>query len=148
MRVANIILSSLFLIICPYLYFLTYSFPPSLRARIPGPAYWPRIVLFMMVIFSLIIFISNVRKRQDTKDTIEFYSPVVIKAIITIVAFFIMFPFIGYINSLIFIFFILLLIAGFRTAKILAILPIVFFTIIYSFFKLLLKVPFPTGNYF
>ena len=72
--IANILFSSILLILSIVLYYLTKNFPAGLRAMGYGPSFYIRVILVALFSLSAVIFISNVFKyfkENKEKQSIE-----------------------------------------------------------------------------
>lgn len=55
-----------------YLYWITFSFPPPLQPKAPGPAFFPRLCLGAIIVFSLWILAEALLHKREEGETVRF----------------------------------------------------------------------------
>jgi putative tricarboxylic transport membrane protein len=146
MRKLNLIFSIILLAGCSYLLYETSSFPPSLRPRIPGPDYWPKLILLFLLILSILLLVKNLRKPQKGDEPVQMNHPVVFGVMGMIALFFVLLPFLGYAVTTFILLMALLRTIGMRNIKNLVMIPLSFIIIVYFFFTFIFGVQLPKGT--
>ena len=146
MRKLNLIVCIILLVGCPYLLYETFFFPPSLRPRIPGPDYWPKLILLFLFLLAIILLANNLRKPQKAEEPVLLFHPLVFGVMGMIGLFFVILPFFGYAVSTFILLAGLLRIVGVRKMKNLVMIPLSFILIVYVFFGLIFGLQLPKGT--
>ncbi|GBF33309.1 hypothetical protein DCCM_2408 [Desulfocucumis palustris] len=68
MRTANFGLSIIIFIVSIFLFVKTSSFPPSLQSGLPGPDFWPKFLLILLMCFCFLLFIITLREPEQKID--------------------------------------------------------------------------------
>lgn len=122
-----------------FLFLMSFNFPPSLEPGLPGPDFWPRVILVCLMGLSLLLFIVSL-KGKGTKEidwNIKHLMPVFLLGLLYLLL-------INYLNYLIatFFFIILLLVfLGVRNWKTSVLFNIIYLIIVYFIFVRILGVP-------
>jgi|SRR5699024_3242393 len=77
MRYANIILNICILLICGFLYWNTFSFTSSFGSDNIGPAYFPRIILLIIMVTSIMEIIKSFSEKKSSESIIPNKSSVI-----------------------------------------------------------------------
>lgn len=62
MRIANIIVSTMLLLLSLVFYLQTSDFPASLNAKDVGPAYYPQLIMALLAAFCILLIIQSIKK--------------------------------------------------------------------------------------
>ena len=67
MKTGNWLAILLFMTISTAIWIMTASFPPSDDPGIPGPIFFPRVVVIIMVVLTVLMAVENVRTNDNSK---------------------------------------------------------------------------------
>jgi len=71
MKIALTILNIVFIFIAGFLFLSTLDFPSSYDPAVPGPAYWPRVVLAFLIFISLLHLIKIWFLKEEIPPAFE-----------------------------------------------------------------------------
>jgi len=134
------------------IYFLkeSNSLPPS-SLRVPGSAFFPRLICFAFLVFGGILIIRSLKKGEiEGKITLISKQDLirVLAVILLCVIYIFSIPFLGFILTSILFIISLMFIFQVKRIGIIILWGFLVTLIIYFIFKILLKVPLPVGTFF
>lgn len=148
MRKAYLIISLLFMFIATITLYLGSELPDS-RRGVPGPAVWPILISFGILVSSIIVFVKNIKNTEsEPLDIIKNDNARVYITMGILIAYFIIMNLIGFvISSLVLMFGLFTWYGNFSIIKRVT-LSIAIISIVYGVFNYALNVPFRFGILF
>jgi len=140
----NINLSLIFMAFASFFYYLTLSFPKGKIVKTIGPSSVPRLWIYLLIIFCIILIVQALRGkvRSDKKQGQTF---LVLKLIALLIGYLVVIKFLGYFISTFLFLMATIWLMNYRKYKIILLIVTVFLVFIYIAFYKVLHVPLPMG---
>jgi len=127
------------------LFFHSSSFPPPLQPNVPGPSFFPRIILAFSVLLCLLLLIQNlIGSRKRPAGEFTWHGRSIIMAIGSAALYLILMPILGYIVAS-FLYLAVLLIGRIRTWPKILLASFCTTLLMYLMFEILIKIDLPKG---
>ncbi|KJS02882.1 MAG: hypothetical protein VR68_02125 [Peptococcaceae bacterium BRH_c4a] len=136
---ANIVTAAAIFLLSLYLFKLSYSFPPSLQQYMPGPGFWPRVILVCLMGLCIILFCRGLMQKNDIK--INWNLRHVMPVFILGAAYLATIELAGYFAVTVLLIAAMLLFLGFRNWKLITALSAGWIITVYLIFVRLLGIP-------
>ena len=145
MRHQDSLIGACLIAFCAFVFWLTTGFdevPPMLSQNVP-PTFFPRLVLSIIALLSLVLVVQGLKKEVDTKETIE-PAVFVTAAIIAVAG--LLLSFIGTLPTLGLVAIVLPIAWGERRAHLIGALAVCLPAGVYLIFSFALGIRFPAGR--
>ena len=146
MKKPNYIIALLIIIVAGFFYSQTFDFP-QLDNQLIGADFMPRVYCIFLIILGCILLIQTYRDKDDT-DEQESTMKYSIGAMLFVILYVIVIPYIGFYISTFLLVLGLLLFSKVKNKIYLIAIPVGTSLFIYVFFQILLKVSIPMGTLF
>ncbi|CEG22083.1 Tripartite tricarboxylate transporter TctB family protein [Planococcus massiliensis] len=146
MKKPNYISGLIIIIIAGFFYSLTFNFP-KLENQLIGAEFMPRVYSVMLIILGSILLIQTFRNKEesDEQENTMKYS---IGAMLFVILYVVVIPYIGFYISTFLLVLGLLLFSKVKNKILLITIPVGTSLFIFVFFQILLKVSIPMGTLF
>ena len=146
MKKPNYIIALLIIIVAGFFYSQTFDFP-QLDNQLIGADFMPRVYCILLIILGCILLIQTYRDKDDTEEE-ESTMKYSIGAMLFVILYVIVIPYIGFYISTFLLVLGLLLFSKVKNKIYLIAIPVGTSLFIYVFFQILLKVSIPMGTLF
>lgn len=143
-RGESVLIASIFLVAL-YAFWNTFSMPVSFDPKVPGPAFFPRMILiFLFAYIALYVFLRKKKLQAPPKDREAGIKNGLLSAVLSVVYLLAM-PFLGYFLSTFIYVAALLWLFDVKKITSLVFIPGAFVVVVYFIFFRLMAIDFPMG---
>ncbi len=143
MKRGTTILGIVFIVLSIYFYVLTLDFPNT-TAQTMGPSFWPRIIIPLVIVLSLIMIFYEWSHQSKPLENANVNK--VVLGIVSLIVFVILTPFLGFFLTGYLFLLAITWVMDTKSLKVLLIYPSVLTIFVYVVFYKILRIYFPVGK--